>query len=142
MPRWPESYQRKSNCPKCGVRKNRAAALCRACTPSPKPLLGRTGPAHPAWKGGRDVDRDGYIRTYAPNHPWPRQCGYVREHVRIMELSIGRRIKADEVVHHRDHDRQNNSLANLELMSRGRHSRLHRAHDIHLRHRDLAGRFA
>ena len=60
---------------------------------------------HPCWKGGKIVDRDGYIQTWAPEHPWPRK-GYLREHIRVMELSIGRRILANEIVHHINHDRK------------------------------------
>ena len=106
-----------------------------------KPLLGRTGPEHPAWKGGQRIDRDGYIRTYAPDHPWPRKSGYVPEHVRLMELQVGRRLRPDESVHHVNGNRQDNDLANLELTTRGEHSRHHRALDIHRRQRDDRGRF-
>jgi hypothetical protein len=88
------------------------------------------------------VDRDGYIKRYAPDHPWPRKGGYVREHVRIMELHIGRRIEKGEAVHHKDHNRQNNSLENLELVKHGDHSSLHRHEDMHRRRRDARGRFS
>lgn len=129
-------------CPKCGGKKDFYAKSCRGCQDKPKGCLGLKGPAHPTWKGGRDTDRDGYIRTYAPDHPWPRANGYVREHVRVMELHIGRRIRADETVHHKDHNRQNNALDNLEVKLRGEHSRHHRKLDIHNRSRDESGRFA
>jgi hypothetical protein len=59
-----------------------------------------------------------------------------------MELAIGRRLRRGEVVHHRDHDRRNNSLENLELRGAGEHSREHRLEDTHLRTRDALGRFA
>lgn len=129
-------------CPKCGGKKEYYAKACRKCTVWGRPLAGVTGAAHPTWKGGRLTDRDGYVRTYAPAHPWPRANGYVLEHVRVMELHIGRRITRWETVHHKDHDRQNNDLVNLELIARGEHSRLHRAEDVHLRVRDGLGRFA
>lgn len=101
---------------------------------------GKKGADHPKWKGGTLVDRDGYIRTWAPEHPWPRK-GYIMEHVRVMELKIGRRIKPTECVHHKDHDRQNNSIENLELMLRSEHSKHHRAKDKHLRKKDARGRY-
>jgi hypothetical protein len=88
------------------------------------------------------LDKDGYLKRYAPDHPWPRKGGYVREHVRIMELHIGRRINVGEAVHHKDHDKTNNALENLELLKHGEHSRHHRALDTHQRTRDLIGRFA
>ena len=140
MPRWPDDYQRKSLC-HCGASTNRDARTCRSCMTHGKPLSGKSGAQHPAWKGGQTVDRDGDIRTYAPNHRWPRRSGYVLEHVRVMELAIGRRIAPNEVVHHKDHDKQNNELGNLELMTRGEHPRHHRDHDVNLRERDSSGRF-
>ncbi|CAB4164212.1 HNH nuclease [uncultured Caudovirales phage] len=95
---------------------------------------------HPCWKGGKIVDRDGYIQTWAPDHPWPRK-GYLREHIRVMELAMGRRILPDECVHHKNHNRQNNNLDNLELMKRGKHSSEHRKEDFHKLQRDKLGRF-
>jgi hypothetical protein len=132
----------KRTCPRCGGRKGFYAEACRRCKEPNRALLGRKGPNHPAWKGGKDIDRDGYVRTYSPEHPWPRSNGYVREHVRVMELHIGRRIGPDEVVHHSDHDKLNNELGNLELLKRGEHSSHHRAEDTHKRERDALGRFA
>lgn len=129
-------------CPVCGARKDYYAKTCRGCGPKPQGYRGLFGSAHPAWKGGTQIDRDGYLRTYDPAHPWPRRGGYVLEHVRRMELRIGRRILVTETVHHKDGDRNNNDLANLALFSRGEHSRIHRAQDTHLRARDHLGRFA
>lgn len=109
---------------------------------SPKGWIGKTGEQHPAWKGGFRVDEDGYIRTYSPKHPWPRKGGYVPEHVRVMELHIGRRIKQGEVIHHLNHKRQDNRLDNLILQTASEHSRHHRHIDGHLyKHDPLTGRF-
>jgi HNH endonuclease len=101
---------------------------------------GKKGADHPCWKGGRTVDTDGYIRVWAPDHPWPRK-GYMLEHVRTIELQIGRRISRNECVHHRDGNRQNNDLANLDLMTRSAHSKLHRAKDVRTFKRSQDGRF-
>lgn len=128
-------------CPLCDGPKAFYANSCRACSPPQKPLLGKKGAAHPAWRGGREIDRDGYVRLYAPDHPWPRRNGYVLEHVAVMELHLGRRITTTETVHHKDENRQHNKLGNLELMRRGAHSRLHRLQDTHRRRR-VHGRFA
>lgn len=88
------------------------------------------------------LDKDGYLKRYAPEHPWPRKGGYVREHVRIMEMHMERRIAPGETVHHKDHDRTNNALSNLELLTHSEHSRLHRLEDTHRRKRDARGKFA
>jgi hypothetical protein len=141
MPRWPKGHVTTRTCPSCGGPKDYYAKACRGCSPKQRPLLGKKGAAHPTWKGGQAVDRDGYIRTYAPDHPWPRRGGYVLEHVRVMEIHLGRRMRRTEAVHHKDHDRQNNDLSNLEVLERGQHSSHHRKLDSHLRERDKSGRF-
>lgn len=132
-------------CPICKGPKNlMAKQSCRACRvyPKSKGYPGLTGPNHPCWKGGFRIDKDGYIRTYKPDHPWPRRGGYVLEHVRVMELHLGRKMSSDEAVHHKDHNRQNNALDNLEVITRSLHSSLHRKLDQHLRKRDYRGRYA
>ena len=145
MPRWPADYQagRKQTCTDCGGRKDYYAGACRMCSIRPRPFLGRKGPSHPAWKGGCRVDRDGYIRTYMPDHPWPRRGRYVLEHVRVMELHIGRRIRPGEVVHHQNGNRQDNRIVNLELQTASMHSSSHRAKDKHLQRRNpVTGQYA
>ncbi len=142
MPRWPKGHITKRTCPKCGGPKDFNALACRDCATWATPAAGKTGDTHPAWKGGTRVDEDGYLKRYAPDHPWPRKGGYVLEHVRVMELQIGRRIEPGEVVHHKDHDKRNNDLDNLELTRAGEHSRHHRRLDTHLRKRGPLGRFA
>jgi hypothetical protein len=109
MPRWAVDYKPrlKQTC-RCGGKKDFYAIACRKCTVPGKPLLGISGKDHPAWKRGFRIDDDGYIKTYAPSHPWPRRGGYVLEHVRLMELAIGRRIRGNEVVHHVNENRQDN----------------------------------
>lgn len=101
---------------------------------------GKTGIEHPCWKGGQVTDRDGYIRTWAPDHEWPRK-GYMMEHVRIVEIRIGRKILPSECVHHIDHNRKNNAPENLQLMTRSEHSKLHRMDDAHKINRGSRGRF-
>lgn len=61
-------------------------------------------------------------------------------HVVLMEKHIGRRLFKNEVVHHRDENKENNSLDNLQLMTRAEHARLHALINIHGRARDEKGR--
>ena len=91
----------------------------------------RSGPGHHhSWKGGRIVDKDGYILLYRPDHPHARGGKYVLEHRLIMEAHLGRYLAPEEVVHHKDVNHQNNEWNNLELFA---------TNADHLRH-ELTGR--
>lgn len=49
----------------------------------------------------------------------------VLEHREVMEAHLGRKLESWECVHHRDGNRANNALGNLEVISRGDHAREH-----------------
>lgn len=72
-----------------------------------------------AWKGGRHKMPSGYIRV--------RENGkYYYEHRLIAEKKIlKRKLKKNEVVHHIDGNRENNSVKNLVVMIKNEHDRLH-----------------
>lgn len=50
----------------------------------------------------------------------------VDEHRYLIEQQLGRKLDFNEIVHHKDEDKLNNDLSNLELVSRSEHSRNHR----------------
>lgn len=49
----------------------------------------------------------------------------VHEHRRVAEVMLGRPLKSDEIVHHKDGDKSNNRPENLEVMTRAEHIREH-----------------
>ena len=55
-------------------------------------------------------------------------------HNTLVEARIGRRMRPNEVVHHIDGDRANNSIENLALMTRAAHTRLHRQEQVGRHH--------
>ena len=63
------------------------------------------------------------------------------QHVVLMEKKIGRRLYSNECVHHKDHDKSNNEMSNLQLMTRAEHSRLHALENGIKRNRDNLWRY-
>lgn len=75
------------------------------------------GSKSPKWCGGVHTDKDGYALRYNPDHPAANSNGYVRENRLVMEKLIGRFLTREEVVHHKDDNRQNNAPENLQLFA-------------------------
>ena len=85
----------------------------------------RKGEKSCKWKGGICIRKDGFRWIYKPNHP-RANVGYVPEHVLVMEKEIERFIKKDELVHHLNGNKLDNSLQNLFLCkSRSEHIKIH-----------------
>jgi len=54
----------------------------------------------------------------------------IKEHIKIMEEKIGRKITKNEVVHHINEIKDDNRIENLQLMTRSEHSSYHRKLEI------------
>lgn len=61
------------------------------------------------------IDYNGYNAIYFPEHHRAFKNGMVYEHILVAEKIIGRKLKEEEVVHHIDKDRKNNSKENLMI---------------------------
>ena len=84
-----------------------------------------SGPNNYHWSGGRKDQSGGYILAYAPDHPHRDKNGFVLEHRLVMERSIGRILSDNEIVHHKNGDKRDNRIENLQIMTRAEHALYH-----------------
>ena len=72
----------------------------------------------PGWKRGWWIDKDGYKMVYVPDHPYKTYRSYVREHRLVMEKHLKRYLRPGEVVHHKNGNKLDNTIENLELFAK------------------------
>lgn len=78
----------------------------------------------PRWNGGVYHTPDGYLFLRQDDGT------YKAEHRIVVEESLGRELSSDEIVHHIDEDKTNNSIDNLVVLTRAEHARLHHTKNI------------
>lgn len=78
------------------------------------------------WKPGGSLASNGYVKIrVGKGHPLADPNGYAYEHY-VVWCSAGRpKPMKGSVIHHRNHDKTDNRLSNLELMKRGDHNAEH-----------------
>lgn len=96
-----------------------------------------SGANNPAWKGGVTYFRKHgnykpikYVRCPQEYTAMARKDGYVMEHRLILAQHLGRPLLRVEVVHHINHDPQDNRLENLQLFASNRDHKLYEHHGI------------
>lgn len=69
--------------------------------------------------------KSGYKFFYDKDHPLAHADGSVYLHRHLASLYLGRWLKYDEVVHHKNENKLDNNKENLEVLTNVEHSRLH-----------------
>lgn len=77
------------------------------------------------WKIEKTVKKGDYMYAIVRDHPYRTKNDYVLLHRVVMENHLGRLLDKDEVVHHKDKDKFNNAIENLEVLTKEQHAALH-----------------
>lgn len=77
------------------------------------------------WKPRKVISKGEYNYVLLPEHPRATKNGYVLEHRVVMENHLGRLLRPNEIVHHKDGRKKHNVPSNLHVMKRGSHTRHH-----------------
>src|ERR1035437_7384640 len=68
-----------------------------------------------------------YIELWLTNHLLLGTCRTTEDRF-VMATHLGRNLKRWEIVHHKDGNRHNNALENLEIISQAEHCKIHNSH--------------
>ncbi len=75
---------------------------------------------------GYFLNSEGYKVVYHPKHANSRADGTVLEHRFVMSNHLNRALKTTEIVHHKNGNRQDNRIENLEILTRETHPTGHK----------------
>jgi len=81
---------------------------------------------HYRWNAGGSIASTGYVKLrVGKGHPLADPNGYAYEHLVVWCAAGNPRPGKGELIHHQNHDKTDNRLENLSLMTRAEHSAKH-----------------
>ena len=93
------------------------------------------------WKGGQFKDGDGYIRVLMPEHPRANNNGYVHRSHLIAEKLLRRYLYSNEITHHKNGIRDDDSPENIEVTTQSKHTTSHNKINEKNRRRNKLGQY-
>jgi hypothetical protein len=85
-----------------------------------------SGKSHYNWRGGKILHQGKYWLIYKKEHPFADRYGYVREHRLVVEAHLGRYLRRDEIIHHKNGVTTDNRLDNLKILNLSTHTVIHK----------------
>lgn len=79
----------------------------------------KQGKDHPNWKGGRPINGHGYTMLRIGKRK------YKEEHREVLSKYLGRELKSNEHVHHKNRIKTDNRIENLQIVTRSEHRIIH-----------------
>lgn len=124
-------------CPECGLRRpvddyylrqQKRPGLCQKCSVKHLGQYKRKyGKDNPRYKGGRQVS-NGYVEILVSPDDFyfamAMSDSRILEHRLVMAKHLGRCLHSWEIVHHKNHVRDDNRIENLQLVTDDRHKQI------------------
>lgn len=97
---------------------------------------GLKGYKNSSWKSNEYITSNGYRKIYKPNHPLSDKYGRILEHRYVAEKFLATKeelvlyngvyvLNPNLDVHHKDKNKLNNNIDNLQILTRSEHAKLH-----------------
>ena len=103
-----------------GIRRGKPVHFrCHSCAMKVCKEKNQWGENNPNWRGGKTKNGEGYVLVWVNGKD-------IRENRLVMENHLGRELTPNEIVHHKNENKDDNRLENLELMTNSEHNSLHK----------------
>ena len=135
MAPWNKGLSSLPSCPDCNkTLKTYGAKFCGSCVQKGERnhMFNRRGQKHPNWRGGKSKHSGGYTLLNVDKK-------YILEHRYLIEKYLGRKLEDFENIHHKNRDRSDNRLINLQLLSDKEHGKLHSTDNYEMSRRGILG---